>query len=77
MIEKKCRSFFNIFIGLCNWNDCVKYVDSKILVLCVRLGRLVVFYFCDLRRKCMEGGNIGKKFLFRKRIRYNLYSRGV
>lgn len=25
----------------------------------------------------MEGGNIGKKFLFRKRIRYNMYSRGV
>lgn len=77
VIEKKCRSSFNIFIGQCNWNDCVKYVDSKTPVSCARPGRSATSYFCDLRRKCMEGGNTGKKPLSRKRIRHNMHSRGV
>lgn len=77
VIEKKCRSSFNIFIGQCNWNDCVKYVDSKTPVSCARPGRSAASYFCDLRRKCMEGGNTGKKPLSRKRIRHNMHSRGV
>lgn len=78
VIEKQSKFTFNIFKGgQCLWNDCVKYVDSKTPVSCARPGRSAASYFCDLRRKCMEEENTGKKPLSRKRIRHNMHSRGV